>query len=300
MITVIIPTRNRAYCIERVSPTYYSQKYVTEIIFVDDCSEDNTKEVIDNISNRYNTISTVYVKHDERKGAAASRITGYKLAKNEYILFGEDDAFLSPDYTEILFSKFTTMTGLGIISGRIIYLENKENQNSAIKRFGYGKINKPYFNKYSFSFNKDAVFTDDLIVPFTHALFLTKKNHLEVLKYDPFYCKGNGFREETDFQINAFVNGWSILVTNDTHCFHLHPSEAKTGGQRINRFHRLYWNTYYTAYMYDKYFDLLKKRLNIKYPKVIAKFIFATIQFYQLIARPSLKLPSYICKRIFG
>ena len=105
MITIIIPTRNRAYTLEKVAESYYQQKHVDEIIFVDDYGEDNTKEVIDNISKNYPQIPTKYIRHDKRKGAAAGRITGYTNATNDYILFGEDDAYLGKNYTDILLKK---------------------------------------------------------------------------------------------------------------------------------------------------------------------------------------------------
>lgn len=298
MITVIIPTYNRAYCLYKVEATYYVQKYVTQIIFVDDCSDDNTKKTIEEIAKKYHNIDTIYIRHDAKKGAAACRISGYSIASNDYILFGEDDALLESNYTEVLLHKLTNQPQIGIISGRIIYLASNETTVDALKRFEFGIEQKPYFDKHSFIFNKDAIFKGDLAVPFTHALFMTKKKLLKKFKYDPFYCKGNGYREETDFQLNVFVHGYAVLVTNDTHCFHLHPSDASTGGQTKSRLHRLFWNIYYTSYMYDKYFSQLKKQLSINYSKPIAKLIFASIQLYQLVLKPSLKLPRYAFRRI--
>lgn len=44
-ITVIIPSYNRAHLLEKTVPTYM-QEGVKEIILVDDCSKDNTPEVV--------------------------------------------------------------------------------------------------------------------------------------------------------------------------------------------------------------------------------------------------------------
>lgn len=298
-VTIIIPTRNRAYTIEKVANSYYSQAHVNEIIFVDDYGGDNTKEVVENIAQKYPHIQTKYIRHEKRKGAAAGRITGYLNATSDYILFGEDDAYLENNYTKIILNKLLSNPELGIVSGRIVYMLPKETPNQASDRFGYGFETKTYLNKFSFTFNRDAILEGDLFVPFTHALFITKKTLLEKFTYDPFYGKGNGFREETDFQLNAYVHEHKILVTNDTRCFHLHPFDVLSGGQRASRFLQFYWNNYYTAYMYDKYFDRLKQPLGIAYPKSVAKLLFSITQFYILFIRPIRKLPSYFYQKVF-
>jgi glycosyltransferase involved in cell wall biosynthesis len=276
MISIIIPTRNRSYTIKQVASSYYVQKHVSEIIFVDDCGDDNTEEIVKQFSNIYPNIVTKYIRHEKRKGASAGRITGYTNAVNEYILFGEDDAFLEHDYTGKLLKKLSSDPTIGIVSGRIIYMLPQENQDDALDRFGTGFEAKPYLNRYSFIFNKDAELSGDFYVPFTHALFLTTKKLLEDFSYDPFYARGN-----------------------ETHCFHLHTSDVPSGGQRINRFQKFYWNVYYTAYMYDKYFDRFKQPLQLKYSKRMAKFLFAMSQFYQLFIRPFRKLPTYLYHKVF-
>lgn len=299
MITIIIPTRNRAYTIEKVAESYYRQKYVTEIIFVDDCGEDNTKEVIEKISKNYPNVNTKYICHETRKGASASRITGYTKAMNEYVLFGEDDAFLESNYTEVILAKLKSTPKIGLVSGRIIYMLPQESVPDSLQRFGIGFESKPYLDKNTFTYNKNAKIAGDFSVPFTHALFMTTKKLLEEFSYDPFYGQGNGYREETDFQLNAFVHGYEILVTNDTHCCHLHTADVPSGGQRSSRFRQLYWNIFYTGYMYDKYYDLFKQPLGLKYPKLIAKLIFSIAQFNLLFVRPAFKLPAYLYKRLF-
>jgi len=50
---------------------------------------------------------------------------------------------------------------------------------------------------------------------------------------DTFYSRGNGFREENDIQAKIHINGGKIIMTNDTHSVHMHPSEVQTGGQRV-------------------------------------------------------------------
>ena len=290
MITIIIPTRNRGYTLERVASSYFTQKNVSEIIFVDDAGDDNTESLVASFAKTYPNILTKYIRHSFRQGASAARITGYENCSNEYILFGEDDAYLDENYAVTLHSKITlSEEPIHIISGRIIYMEPAELRQAAKQRFGIGINRKKYLNKKVFGFNPDAVFSGDLSVPFTHALFLTSKSLLNQLKYDPHYGKGSGYREETDFQMNAFVNDFKIVVTNDTHCFHLHTQDVQTGGQRVNKLKKLYWCIIYTNYFYDKYYNLFRPKLGLRSSRMAAKFYFAVYQTYSILLRPALR-----------
>jgi len=299
MISIVIPTRNRAYTLEKVLDSYYMQELVNEIIIVDDFGEDNTKEIVEKISKKYKNIDTSYIKHNKQKGASAGRITGYINAKNKYILFGEDDAYLEKDYVKVLLKKIEQDKNIGIVSGRIIYKLYKETNEKALRRFQYGFENVDVFDKKHFGVNVNAYFKDDIKLPMTHALFLTKKELLEKFGYDPFYAKGNGYREESDFQINLFVNGYKIVCTNDTHCFHISREEVKTGGQRVNRFKQLYWNIYFTNYFYNKYFDEFKSKLNINYNKNVAIILFSISMFNILFIKPIKKAPTFLWRKLF-
>jgi glycosyltransferase involved in cell wall biosynthesis len=296
MISIVIPTRNRAYTLKKVLRSYYIQKYVNEIIIVDDGSSDNTKEVIETFAKKFPKINTKYFRHEKRKGAAAARIMGYRNANNKYILFGEDDAYLENNYTEVLLEKIQKDNKIGIVSGRIIYKLPYEANEEALKRFGYGYEKKEPFDVKHFGININAYFKGDIELPLTHALILTRKSLLEKFSYDDYYSKGNGYREESDYQVNLFINGYKIICTNDTHCFHLSREEVKIGGQRINRFKQLYYNIYYTKYFYDKYYDKVKLLLELKCNKNIALILFS-IEMIKILF-PLHKLPKYIKRKL--
>ena len=298
MISIIIPTQNRAYTLNKVLPSYYDQEFVTELIIVDDFGNDETESLVEIFAIKYPHINTKYICHQYKQGAAAAKITGYRNAVNEYILFGEDDAYLENNYCKILLNKLLSNYKIGIVSGRIIYKFLDESNHEALGRFGYGFEKKAVFNKYRFAIEVNAVFENDIELPMTHALFLTTKSLLEEFEYDSFYAKGNGYREESDFQLNAFTNGYKIICTNDTHCFHMSKMEAFKGGQRINRLCQLFWNIYFTKYLYGKYFDTCKKLLNIHYDKHLALFIFSISTFFALFIQPIKKIP-IILKRKF-
>jgi len=98
-ISVIIPTYNRAHLIGRAIQSVLNQSYQDfEIIIVDDCSTDNTEELIKELEKKDERIR--YIKHEKNKGAAAARNTGIKACRGEYIAFQDSDCEWLPEKLE--------------------------------------------------------------------------------------------------------------------------------------------------------------------------------------------------------
>lgn len=279
-VSVIIPTRNRRYTLERVIHTYL-QPLVTEIILVDDCGSDDTDQLIQSLKEQHPDITFKFARNSIRRGAAHSRQVGVDLATNKLVMFGEDDAYLRHDYIQTLANKINSNEA-DIISGRIVYLEKGESENNAQDRFGYGTSGKKLFNENMFCLEQDSYFQGDAQVFFTHALYMSKTKTIKSLGFDDFYNKAHGYREETDTQLLAYTSGYRIKQSNDTICFHFHRSEVPSGGQRINRFIQLRYGIKYTNYMFDKYYNKLPLERSIH----VAKIVFALSYFSRLFVQP--------------
>lgn len=93
MISVIIPTYNRAHLVGRAIQSVLDQTYRDfEIIVVDDASIDNTEEVVAG----FNDGRIRYIRRRENRGGSAARNTGIKEAKAKFIAFlDSDDEWLS-------------------------------------------------------------------------------------------------------------------------------------------------------------------------------------------------------------
>ena len=88
LVTVIIPTYNRAYCIKRSIRSVLAQTYSNlELIIVDDASTDNTEQVVGEIGDP----RLKYICCPTNGGAAAARNLGLTIAKGEYIAFQDSD-----------------------------------------------------------------------------------------------------------------------------------------------------------------------------------------------------------------
>ena len=88
-ISVVIPSYNRAGCIEKAIDSVLEQTVDDiEIILVDDGSTDNTRELI---QNKYG--DQVRYVYQENQGMAGARNTGIKNAQGDYIAFLDSDDY---------------------------------------------------------------------------------------------------------------------------------------------------------------------------------------------------------------
>ena len=89
IVSIIIPTYNRARTIVRSVNSILSQTFQNfELIIVDDCSTDNTKDILEKT---FNDSRIIYYKLKNNSGACAARNKGIELAKGKYIAFQDSD-----------------------------------------------------------------------------------------------------------------------------------------------------------------------------------------------------------------
>ena len=87
-VSIIIPTYNRAKLIKKSINSILNQTYDNiEVIVVNDCSTDNTEEVIKKIKDD----RIRYIKLKKNSGACAARNAGIKVATGKYINFNDSD-----------------------------------------------------------------------------------------------------------------------------------------------------------------------------------------------------------------
>jgi glycosyltransferase involved in cell wall biosynthesis len=280
VITLIVPTRNRAHTLRLVAPSYFAQEGVSELIFVSDAGDDDTPAVIAEIAQQFPQKTVRLLRNETRLGASQSRNVGVAASTNDVILFCDDDEYLEAGYAKVLWEKLQS-SNLGAISGRRVYMLAGETEAQALHRFGIGLRAAKPFRALICEYVNGARFSGDLAIPITNAIILTKKSLLLQFPFDDFYARGNGYREETDFQMNLFVNGFDIRVTNDCHSYHLPQSQVRTGGQRTRPLIRLYWTVYYTHYFFGKYYQRYAQRLGLRSPRWFALVAFAIFAVYR-------------------
>ena len=100
-VSVIIPIYNSEKTLKKCLDSIINQTVrADEIILIDDCSSDNSKDTCLEYKNKYSNIE-VYFNH-VNKGVAYSRNLGIEKSKNELILFIDSDDYVGEDYIEKL------------------------------------------------------------------------------------------------------------------------------------------------------------------------------------------------------
>lgn len=90
LVSVIIPTYNSEKYIEETLNSVLNQTYGEfEIIIIDDCSKDNTFEIVKEYEKKYSNI--VCLKQEQNKGVAEARNRGIKKSRGRYIAFLDSD-----------------------------------------------------------------------------------------------------------------------------------------------------------------------------------------------------------------
>jgi len=99
MVSVIIPTYNSEKYIEKTVVSALNQTYKNlEIIIIDDCSKDRSRELILNLAKQDRRVR--YFFQEKNQGAAVARNTGIKNAKGKYIAFLDSDDVWLPNKIE--------------------------------------------------------------------------------------------------------------------------------------------------------------------------------------------------------
>jgi len=90
LVSVVVPTRNRAELVERAVASIVRQSWSTwEAIVVDDASTDTTQAVLDGIAERDPRVRVV--RNETATGGSAARNRGIELAEGELLAFLDDD-----------------------------------------------------------------------------------------------------------------------------------------------------------------------------------------------------------------
>lgn len=119
-ISVIIPTYNRAQmvcdCVRSVLATGYP---ALEVIVVDDCSPDDTREKIAAAFGGDSRV--IYLRNEKNSFQAVSRNRGRKSATGDYLLFLDDDNLVHPAILTELVKVFDDHPRAGLVAPMSIH-----------------------------------------------------------------------------------------------------------------------------------------------------------------------------------
>jgi glycosyltransferase involved in cell wall biosynthesis len=94
LVSVVIPTYNRASFLRRAIESVLSQDYPgKEVVVVDDASTDETEK---EIAPWARDQGAVWVRHESNRGESAARNTGIRASRGAYLVFLDSDDYFLP------------------------------------------------------------------------------------------------------------------------------------------------------------------------------------------------------------
>ena len=118
LVSVIIPTYNRDWAIDRCLRSVFAQNRLpVECLVVDDGSTDNTAEVVRNLAQSAPEGVTVRYFRKENGGANSARNRGLIESRGEFICFLDSDDWLLPDSIGLRADVLAADTAVGLCYG---------------------------------------------------------------------------------------------------------------------------------------------------------------------------------------
>jgi glycosyltransferase involved in cell wall biosynthesis len=138
-ISILIPIYNVEKWIEKCARSAFEQTYENlEYIFVDDCSPDNSIEILKRVIADYphRAPNVRIIQNKQNRGIAVVRNTLIDECNTDFLFFLDSDDWIEPNTIELLVDK-QLETGADIVTGRII--EHTSQGEVPYKTLGHDK-----------------------------------------------------------------------------------------------------------------------------------------------------------------
>lgn len=150
-LTIIIPAYNEIDTIQILINKVIELEITKQIIIIDDCSTDGTREVI--LKNK-NIIDKI-IFHDENKGKGAAIKSAQKFITGEYVIIQDADLEYDPnDFYSLL--KIIEIKGLKVVYGSRV-LNNKKNKKAQNFSHSVRILGNYFLTKLSNIINKQSL-----------------------------------------------------------------------------------------------------------------------------------------------
>jgi GT2 family glycosyltransferase len=220
-ISFVVPSHNRRDALRKNLPALLELDDVLEVIVViDRRSNDGTEEMVEEELGLEPRVQLLRQAHN---GLSRARNAGCAVARGEWIVISDDDLRYPHDYGPTL-KRVAGEQHADIVGAPWLNLTDDDMESAlAAARARRGGV--PTIDDHS------VVPASELATPFMPAPALINRRVFERIRYDEHY--GNtGWRDETDFFIQAVRSGFRCVLTPTTAMYQV---EQWDGGSRRPR-----------------------------------------------------------------
>jgi glycosyltransferase involved in cell wall biosynthesis len=281
-VSVVVPTKDRLPYLRQTIRMFLSHVEVKEIIIVIDGCRDGTLEYLSEASAADSRIR--YVNNVTNRGVAYSRNRGIELVKCDYTFVAEDDITLSEGFFATLLEHMQE-TGADIISARNIFRWQSESIPDAIARTD--KITGPTINRKLITVQVEIPVDDHRIQPLLPSPMLAGTEVFRKIGWDEKIRRGSAWREESDFQLEAWKSGYKLVYCPHTISFNLVIDNDRSGVHALAGFRRIRSIVRNNWYFIHKHRELIAKEFGVtNLTLYIVRF--ALWKIYREIVKPPL------------
>jgi O-antigen biosynthesis protein len=151
LISIVIPVFNKSdysfHCLSTLLQNSGDLAY--EVIVVDDCSSDNTTEVLQQIK------GIQVIRNDTNRGFIHSCNTGAAAARGEFLLLFNNDTEPQPGWLDALLNTFRDFPDAGMVGAQLLFADGKLQEAGGIvwqdgSAWNFGRGDDPNKPEYSY------------------------------------------------------------------------------------------------------------------------------------------------------
>ena len=223
-ITVIIPVFNGEKYLERTLDSLINQSFGfenIEVIIADDCSTDNTANIMREYSDRYPNIKCFFLK--KNYGAAGKgRNVGLENASADYIMFLDSDDEFAPDMCEVMYSAITREDVDFVMCRYDMYIDGE-----------FAGHNKSFLEERDDETRVDSLMNNlDMISTCSNMVVWNKIYKKELIKANGMKFVDDRYNEDYLFENGVYLTAESFVSLNHFygHRYHILSESASNAG----------------------------------------------------------------------
>jgi len=201
-VSVIIPIYGKIeytlHCLDSIAKN--SPEAPFEVIVVDDCSPDNSVEVLQQVQ------GIRLIQNTVNHGFIRSCNIGAQAARSDYLHFLNNDTQVTPGWLDELLRTFREFPGTGLAGSKLVYPDGRLQEAGGIiwqdgSAWNFGRFQDPLLPSYNYAREVDYCSGASIMVP--KALFDELGGFDE--HYLPAYC------EDCDLALNLRDKGYRVI-----------------------------------------------------------------------------------------
>lgn len=229
--SIVIPTYRRGSFLARVLPSYLATG-AAEVLVVDDASGPPHHRDLARAGETDPRVQLVTLPR--HVGLPAARNEGARLARSEWVVYGEDDVWFTPEYPRTLI-EHALRAGALAAAGTIALVPPAALSRPASEVNRAVRSRDPSADRRPDRFlgvpwPVEWLPSGDVVTPLLVAVAAVHRSVFDRVRFDPEYG-GNAFREETDFFLSCAGAGIRTLHCPHVACGHMKATtRAAPGG----------------------------------------------------------------------